>query len=259
VNDNLTLDGSYARRINRPRIWDVNPYRWYTGIYSYNMGNPELIPSLQDNIEFNIGIKNKFFINFYYNIKYNPIISLPYSIGNFIENLKTNNGKIENYGTNLNANVSFINHMENSFSLNIGGYNFITNYLYTQQNKPIVITFSGNETYEFTNSFDAELDFSSTLPGGWYGITTQTGSYKIDLSAKKTLYGGKLVVSISAEDIFRSSSPIYKTETPQFHSSAYNYYDFQLVGINIKYKFGKELKSSVRKKSGLSTSEKMRL
>lgn len=43
---------NYARRINRPGLNFLNPFAFYSNIYSYSVGNPLLLPSFSNNLEF---------------------------------------------------------------------------------------------------------------------------------------------------------------------------------------------------------------
>jgi len=44
------LSLEYGRRINRPGFDELNPFRWYSNPYYYLEGNPELKPSISNNI-----------------------------------------------------------------------------------------------------------------------------------------------------------------------------------------------------------------
>ncbi|WP_130275398.1 outer membrane beta-barrel family protein [Cecembia calidifontis] len=254
-----SIDFSYARRVNRPRIWDINPYRWYQNILMYSVGNPFLIPSIQDNIEFNTTVKNTVFINLFYNNEKNPIITLPFQMDNqVIENRKVNNGLNKNYGVNLDWDWSFVDWLESNFSIGLSGYTFQTNnFNFLTKRRPLVFDFSTIHDFEFSNSFFGSLNFMGTLPGGAFEVLTQNGSFKLDISLKKLFYNNRIELNLNIEDIFRSSQPIYNLITDTFISNSFSYYDFQSILIGVRYRFGNEFRIAGKKNT--ISNEQMRI
>lgn len=51
-NDKHSLSINYAKRIERPHAKALNPFRYYDNSYSYNGGNPRLLPTYSETIEF---------------------------------------------------------------------------------------------------------------------------------------------------------------------------------------------------------------
>ncbi len=247
-NEATSIDISYNKRINRPKIWDINPYRWYSNFYSFTIGNPFLRPSLQDNFEINAAIENAIYVNLYYNSEHNPVLSLPFSLGdNTIENRKINSGEVKNYGINVDGDFSFALWMENSISVGIGSYHFITDYLYTLTRRNIIVDISSTNLFQISKTFSGSLGIKATLPGGGYDILTQNGSYRFDVSLNKLLFKRQVDVTLNIDDVFKSSSPFYNAETDSFKNSSYEYYDFRAVTIGLKYRFGKDFKTAKRK------------
>ncbi len=247
-NEATSIDISYSKRINRPRIWDINPYRWYSNYYFYAIGNPFLRPSLQDNFELNAAIENVIFVNLYYNSEHNPVLSLPFSVGNnTIENRKINNGEVRNYGINIDGDFSFTLWMNNSISVGVGSYDFITDYSYTLTKRKVIVDFNSTNLFQISKTFSGSLGFKATLPGGGYDILTQNGSYRLDLGLNKLFFNKQLELTINVDDVFKSSSPFYNAETNTFTNTSYEYYDFRAITVGLKYRFGKDFKTARRK------------
>ena len=51
VSDAVSLQTSYSRRIDRPRLWDLNPFFNIRNNFAYRVGNPDLGPELTDSYE----------------------------------------------------------------------------------------------------------------------------------------------------------------------------------------------------------------
>jgi len=61
---------SYSRDFYRPGYDDLNPFRYYTSSYSYQMGNPMLKPSSNHSLSVSTGIRDfQLNVSFYYNLK----------------------------------------------------------------------------------------------------------------------------------------------------------------------------------------------
>lgn len=58
------LSVNYSRRINRPEFSTVTPFRWYNNPYSYETGNPYILPYTSDNVQLNYS-KGDFMISAY--------------------------------------------------------------------------------------------------------------------------------------------------------------------------------------------------
>jgi hypothetical protein len=258
-SDVFSLDGSYSRRINRPRIWDVNPYRWYSGIYSYTVGNPFLRPSIQDNLEVNATFKNSYFLNLNYAVSHRPIVTLPGHDADTVINAKVNNGTLYRFGGSFSVNLSLMKLIQSSFSVSVNSYDYHSpGYSYQLSRSPVECTLSTEQDIQVGNSFSAGVSVTGNLPGGGFEIMSQSGSFDVDLVIRKMLAKNRLSLGLTAQDIFRSSSPHYDINTTDFSSISSNYYDFQSITFDLRYKFGRQLKS-VRNKPGISGTERMRL
>lgn len=51
-----------GRRIHRPKYYKLNPFAYPVNQYSYNRGNPLLLPELRGVLNFTYGLKNKYFL-----------------------------------------------------------------------------------------------------------------------------------------------------------------------------------------------------
>ena len=54
-NDKWSLSASYTRRIKRPSYWTLNPFVRYIDAHSYEVGNPELKPEFNNQVDLNVG------------------------------------------------------------------------------------------------------------------------------------------------------------------------------------------------------------
>lgn len=122
-NDNNSYSFSYNKRIARPGLYDLNPFRIYRDANNFDIGNPNLLPNITDNVELGYVYKGNLSFTIYgskisnnwayiVNSEYNNniIVTQPknvlttYDLGSEIAyNWKINNS-ITNYSS---ANVSY--------------------------------------------------------------------------------------------------------------------------------------------------------
>ena len=60
ADENNVFSLNYSKRINRPSLNSLNPFAYYTNIYTYSTGNPLLLPSYSNNFELNYLYKGMF-------------------------------------------------------------------------------------------------------------------------------------------------------------------------------------------------------
>jgi outer membrane receptor protein involved in Fe transport len=64
-NDNNSFSLSYNKRISRPGLYDLNPFRIYSDANNYEVGNPNLLPNITDNVELGYVYKGNFSFTVY--------------------------------------------------------------------------------------------------------------------------------------------------------------------------------------------------
>ena len=241
VNEKLSMQAGYSKRIYRPRLWSLNPFINIRNNFSIRTGNPNLLPEFTDSYEITtIYIGNGFSSNFglYHRFTTDIIERIVSFSGNVSTSRPINIGTEGTTGIEFNFKYS----PENWVSFN-GDFNY--NY------------FNRKGTFEAT-SFDFNADrwtsrlmtklklpaqFDLELAGNYRsGYRTfqgfQSENVFLNLGLRKKILKGKAILNVSVQDVFASS--IYETETNQ--SSFYLYdrgQEGRFVTIGISYGFGK--------------------
>ena len=65
-DENNIFSLNYGQRIGRPSFSQLNPFKWVSSPYSYSEGNPYLLPSFTDNIEFEHSYKDILISSIYF-------------------------------------------------------------------------------------------------------------------------------------------------------------------------------------------------
>ena len=242
VNDENNLDISYVKRINRPGLFDLNPYRRYFNQGYYWVGNPFLIPVIQENIDLNGSIKGLIFFSIYYYYQNKPIVQLPYYEEN-ANYMKTKNiGQNYQYGLDISIDKKINKWYNLFFSINVDGYKYQlpdTNFISIKNTWTLF--FSNINSFQINKTFSAILSLYGLTPGSASDITSQNGKFQMDIAFQKKYK--KFKIDISFNDIFKKGQNAYIVDTKTFRNSYFYYGGLQSVRLRLTYRFGKELKT----------------
>lgn len=251
-----TLKLSYNRRIQRPSLRNVNPYKEIGNVRNVSYGNPELNSELSDNYEvgFSTFLKGTSLnISAFYNDISEVIQSVIYEDTDNNETVTTfeNVGTQQNIGSNLFISTEFF-----KIWTVRGGLN--ANYFMSEgiiQGQAVA-----NDAWLFSGNISTSLK----LPNDWlidgFGFarpkrqTLQgyTPSFSIfGMGIKKQLWDKRGSIGLSITEPFRARKP-FETELGDKESNFYqnNVFSmpFRSFGINFSYKFG-QLDYKARQKS----------
>ncbi|TCC86638.1 TonB-dependent receptor [Pedobacter frigiditerrae] len=253
INGKTTLKLAYNRRVQRPSLAYLNPFRNEANQFSVFQGNPGLKPELSDNMEFGYStyIKGSI-INaslFYRNTK------------NIIETVNKNDvsGKILSTFENVGTTQSF-------------GFNLFASYnpvpKWTLMSNIALNTYEINSRPDFKGmnegtflNYNFFMRSANSFKGGWnlefFGVVNSPRYTYQSKTEPMFFYGGAV-----KKDIFKKQGTIglnvlnpFKrdlhietvTQGDNNYQSQNIYYPLRSFGLNFSYKFGK-LKFTEKKK-----------
>jgi outer membrane receptor protein involved in Fe transport len=209
---------SYSRRVDRPRIWQLNPFINYSDSLNLSKGNPALMPEYTNSYElgYNTDILN---ISLYSSLFYKETSGLITRISDLIGNGVTmstfeNIASQKNYGAELVGSGSIFKWWK---------YNANVSYFRTDINDPLYVTAQTNYSYSWTGRINStwmldktfSIQVSSTYNSPTINPQGKTNSlYFTDFAMKKDFMNGNLSVTFRVSDIFntrRYSSQEYGT------------------------------------------------
>ncbi|MCF0062812.1 outer membrane beta-barrel family protein [Dyadobacter chenwenxiniae] len=226
---------NYSRRINRPGLNFLNPFAFYSNIYSYSVGNPLLLPSYSNNWEISYLYKGWF-----------SFTAFTQHSSDIFSSITTVNGpsvvsRIENYlaQDNLGAYVSFNRALfkwwDNSTS---------ASFFFTSSNSKIedIPTQNGTSTsLSVNNSFKATpklsfyLNYSQNLPSTGGNVYTYSQS-NLTIGTRLKLLNSNLILSSS---FFIGSVSKYDIRFIDFVQSVKTDYDYKTFNLGLTYLFGR--------------------
>lgn len=247
IAKSVILHINYSRRIERPELDQLNPFRDFSTDVSYYTGNPFLQPYTTDNIEIGGLIKSNYDVRIYASHKQNFFTDI-----SVMDNARkayfitpVNTGDCWNYGIQFNTSVHICKNWElvPQFS---GYYSSISSGYYNQTH--VIITPSFNA--EINNI--VTINKSKTIIAE-FGARHQSAQQR-DISLQyqySFIWGGlkimmlnkRLIAALNFNDPFNGD---YKrSENLYNHAYFISYYDRRNLNISVNWKFGnKDIKKT---------------
>ncbi|MDF2833753.1 TonB-dependent receptor domain-containing protein [Chryseobacterium indoltheticum] len=247
---------SYSRRINRPSMSSLNPFRWYENPYSYSSGNPLLTPSYINNLELGYTYNSKFSASIYYLKLKNgfgqvALIDGLSQIGTYL-NYYNNNF----YGFNASYTDKLFKFWETSLSLNGSLTDSKVYNIEAETQKGHSISYSINNTFTINKNKTVFffLNYSQDLPyknvnSYFHNFSNLTSGIKVSLTEKQ------LQINATVTNIFAQKyhgDMYFKDNSQHFN----NYWDGRSFRLNVNYTLGNNKKK--RSTKSISFEEKDR-
>ncbi|MGG5209622.1 TonB-dependent receptor domain-containing protein [Chryseobacterium sp. MIQD13] len=245
--DKNVFSFSYSRRINRPSMSNLNPFRWYENPYSYSSGNPLLTPAYINNWELAYTFNNKFSASVYYLKMKNAFGQISYidglsQISNYL-NYYNNNF----WGLNASYTDTFFRFWETSISMNASLQNSTVFNIEAETQKGSSFSYSVNNTFTLNKNktFALFLNYSHSLPyknvNSYFNVFPElTSGLKFSLMEKK------LQINATVTNIFaqRYRGTYYFKDNTQHMD---NYWDGRSFRLSVNYTFGSNKKKISKK------------
>jgi outer membrane receptor protein involved in Fe transport len=259
--DKSSLGFGYSKRIQRPGIWELDPYVDRSNPNFEYSGNPNLRPVIANNFQLNfirskktslsMSLSHSFSNNTkQYIILFNPVTKVNRWTA-------SNTGSVNSTGINLNVGHPLTSRSNVNFTANVN-YIFVKGYVngLLKENDGMNGSFRGTASYRFENGWQ----ISSSVGYRLYPDVLLQGSgisiFESGLSMSKDLLKKKLSISASADNPFKKYQhfPNYIKEVDyEFENDGRGY--FRAFSCSLNYKFGK-LKSTIAKnKRGINNDD----
>jgi len=260
INDKHALKLSYSRRIQRPNVWQLNPYRDISDKQNVRCGNPYLDPETANSLElgYQLSIKKSFFsaTAFY---RHRSHLITRYTTLDTLEN-----GDIYTLTSYQNLNQSHNIGVELFYSQRIwkfwkinASFNFYRNIIESDNlldenlSRDWEFRFRLNQTFSFDKNWDIQLNFRYSSPSlttgsmGWgtggVGQGRRSARYGLDFAIKKGFLKNTLVVSLNIRDLLFM---VNQTKVQSYqHNETNGYNSISLrdrngfrISLNITYK-----------------------
>lgn len=286
IGQPISVSASYARRIKRPNYWMLNPFVTYIDAYSSQMGNTNLSPEFNNDVELNFSWTQ--YLNVTFNFAHTQDMFsqkttvLPDGRGQM---QWVNFGTCTTHGGNISlTELPLVPKFADSgeaptngkpkrqlagawlaLTINAGWYHFI--------NKSYELQPDGTPVYQLGNHYgyaggtlSAYLpkDWIMTLDGNWsspmtIGYNRQGSTYYLSFGVRKMYMQKGLIFNLNVQDLARSMcfTSVDMGQMPGYKSSYTNIIRQQRVMLSVTWMFGQYQQHKRRKVGEMDESSRL--
>lgn len=238
INDKNRVQLSYSKRIERPGYWDMNPFRVYMDPFSYEEGNPYLLPSIVNAFELSYGFRSRYYTTLTYNSSTDVISSLVGGDSNLAFQRPENLATFKNYGISFTASVDFTKWWSGTQFANLFRNDFsITAPAGEQRIKGTSFTFDSQNTFKLGNGWKTELSgmYKSKVVSG---VFTTKSYYMVSAGGQKDILKERGTLKLLVNDIFQSKQIKQSARYGNISAYSHNRPDSRAVVLSFSYRFG---------------------
>jgi outer membrane cobalamin receptor len=241
--NNIQLLASYSRRIERPRIWVLNPFTRYIDRLNLRIGNPELEPELTDSYELNFQKqfgKSFVAIEGYYRQTNNKITRIRMLDTTTTENVLIhtvdNLNKDFSLGTELMANLELFKWWNLTTSFNFFNYH-IKGEILEEDISQVKNTWNmrANSTFKFKWGTRVQLT-------GFYAGPSVTAQgdreafYNVNAAIRQDFMNKRASLTLQVRDIFKSRKFEFTTTSEGLYTHNIFTREPQIVMLSFTYR-----------------------
>jgi len=264
----ISVSATYTRRIKRPNYWMLNPFVTYVDAYSYQIGNTDLSPEFNNDVELHFSWTQYFNLTFNFAHTQDMFSQRTTILSNGSGFMRWENfGTCTTHGGNIsltelpivpkfaNNNEENVNRKSSNrqlvgawlaLTVNAGWYHFL-NRSYEKDANGQPIYQLGNHYGYVGGTLSAYLpkEWILTLDGNWSspmttGYNRMNSSYYMSFGVRKMYMKKGLIFNLNVQDLLRSN--VYRTEDmgqqPGYESWYRNTSRQQRVTFSIVWMFG---------------------
>lgn len=245
LNKKNSFTLSYSKRLVKPYLSYLNPYRIYTTENSYFTGNPYLNAYTVNNIDFRYAYNSVLFFNLYSNFNKDVYGSITKFEGDGHEVRTYDNYYSSSvYGTSISYFYRKIKWFDSQLYYNLYYVDSNVRSDFQSKNGFVNVLYADSNFYlKKDKSTFLSLSYFISLPYKAVNNENRTNA-SFSASFKTNLVKDLLTLSIAASDIFKQQG---EKRTTFFSNSDkqsyYRYNDFRRVSITLTYKIGKRKNS----------------
>jgi len=241
VNERVSLQAGYSRRIYRPRLWDLNPFFNIRNNFNIRTGNPSLTPEYTDSYEVgSIFIYDKvtFNLNAYHRYTTDKIERISSFENNVNVFSPENVGTSSTNGLELNFKYSLVKKLTFNGDAN---YNYFTR---EGEYEGQSFDFSNDQwSAKLTSKLKVSKKFDVEASGNYRSkVETVQGysedNFHADLGMRYKMLNGKAILNFSVRDVFNTR--VRESYTFEDTFDAYSFRQLgRVVSLGFSYGFGK--------------------
>jgi outer membrane receptor protein involved in Fe transport len=260
ATEDHNFGANFGRRVRRPSYQSLNPFIRFLDRYTYSQGNPNLKPSISNNIELSHTWKKYITTTFNFTVEKDVIQEVIQQKGQEAYNMPSNVASLKQLGLSINANIPITKWWSSNTNINV----YRDNYTGVIDDVPIDLTansfvFTGTQQFKITKSLTAELNGS--YRSGWLeGVIRVNPVGFMGAGISQQVLKGRGTLRLTARDIFHSQRIRGKVQYGNVDFQMRQVSETRIVSIGFSYNFSKGKKiTPVKRTSGSVNDEKNRI
>ena len=256
-NDNHDFTISYRKSINRPKYHQLNPFQFFFSDFAANVGNPELKPTVQHNIDFTYVYKKAYIFNLFYSNQKDRASEIAFQDNetNLVKYINVNLDKYTSFGMLFNTTYAITKRWSLFSQLFL--VNRTNSFVALETENEIISKSNFNYNIKFVNNFTLLKDKSLKASVSYQyvspdisGPTEQSRYLKTDFSLQKSFFNNKAILSFGIDDVFETANGTFITKYKNQDIRYFQNADTNLFNIGFRYNFGNnKLRENNRKKT----------
>ncbi|HEX8426390.1 outer membrane beta-barrel family protein [Hymenobacter sp.] len=241
INDLQSWSFNYGRRISRPYYRLLNPFRWYDSPYSYESGNPHLLPTLSHNLELAYTHSESLIFSVDYLRSSNSMKEITTIDSEGLQaTIPLNYYNVRTYGINITYIYNKLKWFESTNMINGYHYAILSNLEFTDSRlKQVGFYASSQNTIVLNNKMGMKLNVLFTYNSPYLdGVYKVQGFSNLNLALQTLILKKKVTARVGVSDIFRSQRNKYVANYNNVTLLSNNYYDRRAATVSLQYRFG---------------------
>ncbi|HMF73597.1 MAG TPA: TonB-dependent receptor [Flavitalea sp.] len=260
ANEKNNFGANFGRRVSRPSYQSLNPFIRFIDRYTFSQGNPNLKPSVSNNIELSHTWKNQITTTLNYTKIKDMIQEIIQQKGQEAYNMPDNVSSLNQFGISVSANTPITKWWRSTININV--YN--DRYKGIISGTPIDLattSFVINGTQQFKLNKTLTAEFNGRFRNGWLeGVMRVKPIGFVGAGLSKQILENKGTIRLTARDIFHTQKLKGMTQYGNVDVDIRQVADTQILTLGFSYTFSKGKKiAPVKRTAGSSNEEQGRI
>jgi outer membrane receptor protein involved in Fe transport len=265
INHTLSRDDvvglSYSRRIDRPDYQSLNPFIYYSDLYTLSRGNPALRPQYANSFEVNYGHKKW---NFSFgHIRTKDVITttlLTDTIKKTILLYEQNLAYRRTFSAAISRSANVTDWWSTNNDITLYNSRFSSPELMGMpfKNEKTTLELSTIHTFKFSSTVNAELSANYTS-SQVYGTYVAKPIYGLDFGINKSFASERANIKVGINDLFNQRQIKIKSAIPSQDYQLNQKQESRIFRLTLTYNFGSNTIKAIRDRSNSSSVEQGRV
>jgi iron complex outermembrane recepter protein len=260
ANDKNNFGANFGRRVSRPSYQSLNPFIKFIDRYTFSQGNPNLKPSVSNNIELSHTWKKQITTTINYTYIKDIIQGIIQQRGEEAYNMPSNVSSLSQFGIAINANTPFNKWWTSNMNINVYNdhYKGVINGADVDLNGTTFLI-NGIQQFKVNKTMTAEIN-GRIRYGGLEGVIVTKPIAFMGAGISQQILKGKGTMRLTAKDIFWTQRLRGTTRYGNVDVEMRQVSETQVLTLGFTYNFSKGKKvAPVKRTQGSANEEQNRI